>query len=232
MAVKIDKKIVGYRVITDEEKSSDTRSEAVQDAVPDIIHMHESIQRPSELSGTTYKIKPPEHIHKHAIYVTINDIVLNEGTEHEARRPFEIFINSKNMDNFQWIVALTRVLSAVFRKGGDITFLVEELQSIFDPNGGYWDKGKYRQSLVAEIGSIIEYHLRKLNIIEDVKDPNMEAFIESKKKELQGKDSGENDESGDGYPENATICKKCNNKAVVVMDGCATCLACGDSKCG
>jgi hypothetical protein len=75
------------------------------------------------------------------MYVTINDIILNEGTEHEQRRPFEVFINSKNLDHYQWIVALTRIISAVFRKGGDVTFLVEELKAVFDPRGGYWQPG-------------------------------------------------------------------------------------------
>ena len=91
------------------------------------------------LVGSTYKIKTP--VSDHAMYVTINDIVLNEGTPHEQRRPFEVFINSKNLDHFQWIVALTRVISAVFRKGGDTTFLVDELKAVFDPKGGYWQPG-------------------------------------------------------------------------------------------
>ena len=101
--------------------------------------MTEELQRPEMLIGSTYKIKTP--VSDHAMYVTINDIVLNEGTEHEQRRPFEVFINSKNLDHYQWIVALTRIISAVFRKGGDVTFLVEELKAVFDPRGGYWQPG-------------------------------------------------------------------------------------------
>ncbi|MCV5706806.1 hypothetical protein OFN27_26890, partial [Escherichia coli] len=93
--------------------------------------------------GTTYKLKTPEHVSEHSLFITINDIILNEGTVHETRRPFEIFINSKSLEHYQWIVALTRIISAVFRKGGDVTFLVEELRSVFDPKGGYWNKGKY-----------------------------------------------------------------------------------------
>ena len=109
------------------------------------------------LLGSTYKIKTP--LSEHALYITINDVVLNHGTEHEHRRPYEIFINSKNMDHFQWIVALTRIVSAVFRKGGDVTFLVDELRSVFDPQGGYFKKGgRYMPSLVAEIGDAIECH--------------------------------------------------------------------------
>src|SRR5256714_601960 len=104
-----------------------------------VIRMHERLERPEVLIGSTYKIKTP--ISDHAMYVTINDIVLNEGTEYEQRRPFEVFINSKNLDHFQWIVALTRIISAVFRKGGDVTFLVDELKAVFDPRGGYWQPG-------------------------------------------------------------------------------------------
>ena len=101
--------------------------------------MHELLERPDVLLGSTYKIRSP--LVEHALYVTINDIVLNRGTADESRRPFEVFINSKNMDHFQWIVALTRILSAVFRKGGDVGFLVEEMQAVFDPRGGYFKPG-------------------------------------------------------------------------------------------
>ncbi|WP_461480722.1 TSCPD domain-containing protein, partial [Porticoccus sp.] len=96
-----------------------------------IEQMHENLSRPEELHGSTYKVKTP--LSDHALYITINDIILNQGTDHQQRRPFEIFINSKNMDQFQWVVALTRVISAVFRKGGDCTFLAEELKAVFDP---------------------------------------------------------------------------------------------------
>src|SRR5438067_7188512 len=131
-----------------------------------VIRMHEKLERPEVLVGSTYKIKTP--ISDHAMYVTINDIVLNEGTEFEQRRPFEIFINSKNMDHFQWIVALTRIMSAVFRKGGDCTFLVEDLWSVFDPRGGYFEKGgKFMPSLVAEIGDVLECHLRMIGLLKD-----------------------------------------------------------------
>src|ERR1041384_6177985 len=123
MSTKIDKRIVKYRV----EKPEDAVTKLAEPAKPEatVIWMHEKVERPEVLIGSTYKIKTP--VSDHAMYVTINDIVLNEGTVHEQRRPFEIFINSKNLDHFQWIVALTRIISAVFRKGGDVTFLVEEL---------------------------------------------------------------------------------------------------------
>jgi hypothetical protein len=116
------------------------------------------------LLGSTYKIRSP--LVEHALYVTINDLVLNPGTGHEVRRPFEIFINSRNMDHFQWIVALTRILSAVFRKGGDLAFLVEEMKAVFDPRGGYFRAGGvYMPSLVAEIGTVIETHLRGIGLL-------------------------------------------------------------------
>lgn len=150
--LKIEKKITGYRVRTTEELP------AVLE--PEVLGMHEGISRPEVLVGATYKIKPA-HLDD-ALYITINDVVLHQGTEHESRHPYEIFINSKNMTQFQWIVALTRVISAVFRKGGNVAFLTEELKAIFDPAGGYWKKGGvYVPSLVAEIGMVIEQHLKQ-----------------------------------------------------------------------
>ncbi|EQD50234.1 ribonucleotide reductase, alpha subunit, partial [mine drainage metagenome] len=131
---------------------------------PVLVEMSESVERPECLRGTTYKIKTP--VSEHAMYVTLNDMVLNEGSEFESRRPFEIFINSKNLEHYQWIVALTRVISAVFRKGGDVTFLAEELQAVFDPKGGYWQKGKYMPSLVAELGSVLDKHMRGIGMIQ------------------------------------------------------------------
>ncbi|MEJ2653094.1 MAG: NrdJb, partial [Gammaproteobacteria bacterium] len=129
MPMKIEQKIVKYSVMKEGDKTgaSDAQAEDSEDT-SNVIHMHEKIERPDVLLGSTYKVKTP--LSEHALYVTINDVVLNPGTPHELRRPFEIFINSKNMDHFQWIVALTRIISAVFRKGGDVTFLVEELKAV------------------------------------------------------------------------------------------------------
>ena len=122
MSLKIAKKIVSFSVVKPDAK--DSKPEIKEAAKEDqVVHMHENIARPEMLIGSTYKIRTP--LSEHSLYVTVNDVVLNPGTEHELRRPFEIFINSKNMDHFQWIVALTRIISAVFRKGGDVTFLVE-----------------------------------------------------------------------------------------------------------
>ena len=172
-SLKIDKRIVKYRVRKPNEKPAEDRpvAEVAQmtrgkdGKSAKVIRMTEEIQRPEMLIGSTYKIKTP--VSDHAMYVTINDILLNEGTEHEQRRPFEIFINSKNLDHFQWIVALTRIISAVFRKGGDVTFLVEELKAVFDPRGGYWQPGgRFMPSIIAELGHVIEKHLQMIGLLQ------------------------------------------------------------------
>ena len=228
MTIRINQKIVEFGI--------ESREEAPAAPPPrpkaDVIHMHEKIERPEMLLGSTYKIKTP--LSDHALYVTINDVVLNAGTEHEQRRPFEIFINSKNMEHFQWIVALTRIVSAVFRKGGDVTFLVEELRSVFDPRGGYFKKGgRYMPSLVAEIGDAIEAHMRSIGLIDDEPlDPPRRRMVEEKRARFEGAGA-----AGDGirarvFPDGAQFCMKCQTQAVVRMDGCMTCLNCGESKCG
>ncbi len=235
MTIKIDKKIVGYNVKKDEAEEQAVEANTAE-AQPDsnVVHMHEQVERPEMLIGSTYKIKTP--VTEHAMYVTINDIVLNEGTDHELRRPFEIFINSKNMDHFQWIVALTRVMSAVFRKGGDVTFLVEELKSVFDPQGGYFKKGgKYMPSIIAEIGDVIERHMRLIGLLKDAGlDEHQKKLVEEKRAEYEAKQKGAGAESEgkSDFPPGAELCGKCHTKAVVMMDGCMTCLNCGDSKCG
>jgi hypothetical protein len=242
MALKIENKIVDYEVAKPETEAEQARARAAEEA-EQIEQMHEHLERPEALEGSTYKIKTP--LSEHALYVTINDVVLNPGTSHEVRRPFEIFINSKNMDHFQWIVALTRIVSAVFRKGGDCTFLVEELQAVFDPRGGYFKRGgRFMPSLVAEIGDVIEQHLKKIGMIEEQGlDEHQKAFIESKKAEYEAKKKGETvepqepaqadcDDSTEQYPPGAELCGKCHTKAMITMDGCLTCLNCGESKCG
>ena len=163
MTIKIENKIVDYGVKSEDTAPTSTSEETAKD---NVIQMHEKLERPDVLVGSTYKIKTP--LSEHAMYITIYVIVLNQGTEQEQRRPFEVFINSKNMENFQWILALTRIISAVFRKGGDVTFLVEELHSVFDPRGGYFKRGgKYMPSLVAEIGDAVEAHLRMIGMLPD-----------------------------------------------------------------
>ena len=230
MTTKIDKKIVGYKVITKESQLEEI-TETHEEAQPDILH--EAIERPELLLGSTYKIKTPQS--EHALYITINDIILNEGTEHEERRPYEIFINSKNMEHFQWVLALTRVISACFRKGGDICFLVEELKAVFDPKGGYFKRGGiYMPSLVAEIGMAIETHMKQIGMIAtEEMDEHRKRFIEAKKKEFEAKhnDTATIGEDDGNFPAQAELCSKCQTKALVMMDGCMTCLNCGDSKC-
>ena len=258
---EINKKIVGFSVKSSEvsaQQSSEAPSVATSSspAVPSPMIepketvMNETIERPEVLVGSTYKIsKSPAS--EHALYVTINDIVLDEGTKFESRRPFEIFINSKNMDQFQWIVAMTRILSAVFRKGGDVTFIVEEMKAVFDPHGGYFRKGGYVPSLIAEIGGIVETHLKKLGMIEGGMDEATQQLIQEKRdaymasqaqtapvssaSQASGSQAQDNDQisqEAGSYPPNATMCQKCFQKATVILDGCATCLNCGASKCG
>jgi hypothetical protein len=236
MAIQIEKKIVDYSVKKEDEKpqsSAPAANEAEQAAAQDnVVQLHEKLQRPDMLIGSTYKVKTP--LSEHALYVTINDIILNAGTQNELRRPFEIFINSKNMDHFQWIVALTRIISAVFRKGGDVTFLVEELRSVFDPRGGYFKKGgKYMPSLVAEIGDAIECHMRMIGLLKDEGlDEHQRKLVEEKRAQYESAvDVAESEDPGD-FPDGAQLCNKCHTKAAIVMDGCLTCLNCGDSKCG
>ncbi len=230
MAIKIDSKIVSYSVAKEEQVEAPAVEENVAES--NIIHMHEKVARPEMLFGSTYKISTP--LSEHALYVTINDIILNHGTEHEVRRPYEVFINSKNMDHFQWIVALTRIISAVFRKGGDVTFLVEELRSVFDPSGGYFKKGgKYMPSLVAEIGDAIHCHLVMIGLLkEDGPDEHQQKLIDEKRAQYEESISMQDKNHTSDFPDGAQLCKKCNTKAAIMMDGCLTCLNCGDSKCG
>jgi len=249
-AIKIDKKISKYRV----QKPVDPAAVAVpapaeaaeivklepavemthdkQGRSSKVVRMTEEVQRPEFLIGATYKIKTP--VSDHAMYVTINDIVLNEGTPYEQRRPFEVFINSKNLDHFQWIVALTRIISAVFRKGGDVTFLVDELKAVFDPRGGYWQAGgKFMPSIIAELGYVIEKHLQMIGLLKKQElDEHAQKLIAEKKAEFVERTKQTDAFAKSHFPEGAQLCAKCSTAAVVMMDGCMTCLNCGDSKCG
>ena len=234
MTIRISKKITDYGVsrANDEKDTGGNPPGESTDTQNNIIQMHEKVARPEMLFGSTYKIKTP--LSDHALYVTINDIILNQGSPHELRRPFEVFINSKNMDHFQWIVALTRIISAVFRKGGDVTFLVEELRSVFDPNGGYFKKGgKYMPSLVAEIGDVICTHLVMIGMIrDDGPDEHQQKLIDEKRAEYENARGSDDNEAKADFPEGAELCRKCQTRAVIRLDGCLTCLNCGDSKCG
>ena len=209
---------------------------------PVLVEMSENVERPEHLRGTTYKIKTP--VSEHAMYVTINDMVLNEGTEFESRQPFEIFINSKNLEHYQWIVALTRVISAVFRKGGDVTFLAEELQAVFDPKGGYWQKGKFMPSLVAELGLVLDKHMREIGMIQP-----SERALAARKLLAEKKAATTNvvklktvvmPEPAEAIPPHAVdagktstrTCPSCGFGGLVSSGGCEVCPDCGFSRCG
>ncbi|MBF0162773.1 MAG: NrdJb, partial [Magnetococcales bacterium] len=219
MAVRIEGKIVACEVAQEQaegtpppERTQESPPKVVREEEGHVVHMPPPMKRPPELQGATYKIKTP--LSEHALYVTINDMVVN-GT----RRPFEIFINSKNMENFAWIVALTRVISAVFRHAGDATFLVEELRSVFDPRGGYFKPGgKYMPSLVAEIGECLERHMTNIGILQP---PELSEEVQAKRLTAQA-----------GGLNGGSLCPKCSQMSVVRLDGCDTCLECGYSKCG
>ena len=247
-AIKIEKKIAKYRVQKPVDPAVAAAAAAAAEVVKfeppvemtkgkdgrsaKVVRMTEEVQRPEFLIGATYKIKTP--VSDHAMYVTINDIVLNEGTPYEQRRPFEVFINSKNLDHFQWIVALTRIISAVFRKGGDVTFLVDELKAVFDPRGGYWQAGgKFMPSIIAELGYVIEKHLQMIGLLKKQElDETALKIIAEKKAEFVERSKQTDAFSKSHFPEGAQLCAKCSTAAVVMMDGCMTCLNCGDSKCG
>ena len=213
MAIKIDKKITAYEVKKPGEEAK--QEEATVHQIAPLL------ERDDILEGSTYKIKTPNS--DHAMYITINDVVVNHGTPDEHRRPFEVFINSKNMEHFMWIVALTRVTSAIFRKGGDITFLVEELKAVFDPRGGYYKRGgKYMPSIVAEIGEVIQQHLISIGMMEGQLN---NAELVAKRHEAEEK-------LGSDAIAKGNQCDKCGAMAVVRLDNCNCCLECGDSKCG
>ena len=169
------------------------------------------LERPEQLDGKTYKIKWPES--DHAIYITMNDIMQNG-----ERRPFEIFINSKNMEHFAWTVALTRMISAVFRRGGEISFVVEELKAVFDPRGGAWMERRYIPSLLAAIGEVIEKHMIEI------------GFLPKEKSFSKNVESGEN--ILNFRNEKGNSCPSCGSLGMLRQEGCDVCTACGHSKCG
>ena len=177
----------------------------------DVIHLQDPLDRPQALEGNTYKLKWPDS--EHAIYLTVNDIVVGG-----RRRPFEVFINSKNMEHFAWTVALTRMISAVFRRGGDVSFVVEELKAVFDPRGGAWIKGKYIPSILAAIGGVIETHLVSIGFIEG-EGKGLKTDPTSK---VVGLESGSRGKS----------CPSCGQYSMHMQEGCMTCSSCGHSKCG
>ena len=192
--------------------ASEEKSASDQEVNGDIIYMSEPLDRPSTLDGNTYKLKWPDS--EHAIYVTINDIIVND-----KRRPFEVFINSKNMEHFAWTVGLTRMISAVFRRGGDVSFVVDELKAVFDPRGGAWVGGKYIPSILAAIGGILEEHMMKIGFI---KDSDTGLFHKS----------GEVTKVENLKLSRQKSCTSCGQFDLQMIEGCMTCRSCGYSKCG
>ena len=176
----------------------------------DVIYMSEPLDRPTALEGNTYKLKWPDS--EHAIYLTINDIVIGG-----RRRPFEVFINSKNMEHFAWTVALTRMISAVFRRGGDVSFVVEELKAVFDPRGGAWIRGKYIPSILAAIGGVIEKHMIAI------------GFLEGEGMGLKSDPQAQVVNMGGPR---GKACPSCGQFEMRMIEGCMTCASCGHSKCG
>ena len=176
----------------------------------EVVYIAEPLDRPQALEGRTYKLKWPGS--EHAIYITVNDIIVGE-----RRQPFEVFINSKNMEHFAWTVALTRMISAVFRRGGDVSFVVEELKAVFDPRGGAWMGGKYVPSILAAIGAVIERHLIEI------------GFIDGEGMGLKSDPQAEVVNLG-GAP--GPACASCGQFGLRMLEGCMTCPSCGHSECG
>ena len=199
-------------VLTVSESSDKIPAEAPQTSTGgEVVYLSEPLDRPAALEGQTYKVKWPGS--EHALYITINDIIIAGH-----RRPFEVFINSKNMEHFAWTVALTRMISAVFRRGGDISFVVEELKAVFDPRGGAWVDGRYIPSILAAIGGVIERHLVAIGFIEGEglglkSDPHAEAVTL-------------------GTSPRGKACPSCGDYTLRMVEGCMTCASCGQSKCG
>ncbi len=186
-----------------------------------VVYMTQPLARPEALPGRTYKLRWPES--DHAIYITLNDVV-QDG----RRRPFEIFINSKNMEHYAWTLALTRMISAVFRRGGDVSFVVEELKAVFDPRGGAWMGGRYVPSLLAAIGDVIEQHMIDIGFL-----PTPEGRAEAKR--LAAAASGASGAPGaEAQPSPRAVrqCPKCGSASLVFQEGCDLCLSCGYSRCG
>jgi ribonucleoside-diphosphate reductase alpha chain len=197
-------------VLTVSEKVEAQPEDEAPDHAGEVVYLSEPLDRPENLQGQTYKIKWPES--EHAIYITLNDVVIGGH-----RRPFEVFINSKNMEHFAWTVALTRMISAVFRRGGDVSFVVEELKAVFDPRGGAWVGGKYIPSILAAIGGVIERHMIETGFIAGEglglkTDPQVEAVRV-------------------GERPRGPACPSCGQYAMRMIEGCMTCGECGHSKC-
>jgi len=196
-----------------------------QDRVGEIVYMAQPLQREPVLEGFTYKLRWPSS--DHAIYITINDIM-----QGGRRRPFEIFINSKNLEHYAWTVALTRMISAIFRRGGDVTFVVEELKAVFDPQGGQWLNGRYVPSLLAAIGGVVESHMLRTGFLAPRESPEEPALMEARALATSQEAAAAPDAGGRSPIARARTCPRCNYPALHHREGCWICDNCGYSKCG
>jgi ribonucleoside-diphosphate reductase alpha chain len=188
-------------------------------SAPSAAAYEQPIARPETLPGATYKLNWPES--DHAIYITVNDIQVEENGR-VMRRPFEVFINSKNMEHYAWTVALTRMISAVFRRGGDVSFVVEELKAVFDPRGGQWMDGRYIPSLLAAIGDVIARHMTEIGFL-----PALAPAPPGDPKIVQLKDAAKEANRDRRF----RACPKCGTYALLRQEGCDSCTSCGYSKC-
>ncbi|MGQ0662211.1 MAG: TSCPD domain-containing protein, partial [Pseudomonadota bacterium] len=195
-----------------------------------VVYMTQPLDRPAALPGRTYKVRWPDS--EHAIYITINDVV-QDG----RRRPFEVFINSKNMEHYPWTVALTRMISAVFRRGGDVSFVVEELKAVFDPRGGQWLAGRYVPSLLAAIGEVIERHMIDVGFLAARTHRDAQAGLLVAAQGGTGDAGHDPMASGPARPvaslPRAYVrqCPKCGGPSLIRLEGCDTCTSCDYSKC-
>ena len=213
------------------EKPTMSATPADQGDAGPVTHLYQPLDRPEELKGATYKVRWPES--DHAMYITMSDIIDDSG----RIRPFEIFINSKNMEHYAWTVALTRMISAVFRRGGDVSFVVEELKAVFDPRGGHWMGGRYIPSLLAAIGEVIEKHMITVGFLKSagsLNEDQPEAQVMSMSGSLALE---EGPATSSGVPssregQRLRQCPKCGQASLIKQEGCDSCISCDYSKCG
>ena len=207
--------VTGSVLSVDTSEKKDIETSKMTGISGEVVYMSEPLARPKDLEGRTYKVKWPDS--EHALYITINDILL-----HDQRRPFEIFVNSKNMEHFAWTVGLTRMISAVFRRGGDVSFVVDELKAVFDPRGGAWMGGKYIPSILAAIGNTIETHMIEIGFLS-------RAVLGPQSPEI--KKPTLTQQSSPTSLRLTTFCPSCGENDLHMIEGCMTCSSCGHSKC-
>ena len=104
----------------------------------------------------------------------------------------------------------------MFRRGGDVSFVVDELKAVFDPRGGQWMAGHYVPSLLAAIGDVIERHLIAIGFM----GPRERLPIPEKLRAVVGEEPG------------GRSCPRCNSPSLIALEGCETCTSCGFSRCG